>query len=146
MCFLTRRSDPDMRKCNTIEELVQLAYDHLDTISPRGIAAFWSLLVKHVQNHSGGNSRAQLNEQLAKILCNTLENMKGYSYRDIATIALGLAKLNFVDKEPLLVVCTAFCTISLLASTPRTSTTYSAKLQCMLFPSFIHLKPDIYQI
>jgi hypothetical protein len=89
----TRRSDPDMRQCNTIHDLIETAYDHLDTISPRGIAAFWSLLVKHVRNHRGGKSRAQVNEQLAKILCNTLENMKGYSYRDIATIAISLAKI-----------------------------------------------------
>ena len=82
-----------MRQCNTAEDLVQVAYDHLDTISPRGIAAFWSLLVKHVQNHRGGNSRAQLNEQLDAILCNTLENMKAYSYRDIATIAISSAKV-----------------------------------------------------
>jgi hypothetical protein len=82
-----------MRQCNTAEELVHLAYDHLDTISPRGIAAFWSSLVKHVKNHRGGNSRVQLDEQLAEILCNTLENMKGYSYRDIATIAISLANV-----------------------------------------------------
>jgi hypothetical protein len=50
-----------MRQCNTAEELVHLAYDHLDTISPREMAAFWSLLVKHVQNHHGGNSQVQLN-------------------------------------------------------------------------------------
>ena len=93
MCFLTRRSDPDLRQCNTIDDLIETAYDHLDTISPRGIATFWFLLVKHVQNHRGGNSRYQLNEQLDAILYNTLENMKGYSYRDIATIALGLAKV-----------------------------------------------------
>ena len=89
----TRRSDPDMRQCNTAEELVHLAYDHLDTISPRGIAAFWSSLVKLVRNHRGGNIRAQLNEQLAELLCNTLENMKRYSSRDIATIAISLAKI-----------------------------------------------------
>jgi hypothetical protein len=34
-----------------------------------------------------------VNEQLAEILCNTLENMKRYSYRDIATIAISLAKI-----------------------------------------------------
>ena len=84
--------DPDMRQCNTIEDLVHLAYDHLDTISPQGIAAFWSLSVKHVQNHRG-NSQVQLNEQLAEILCNTLENMKRYSHRDISTIAISLAKI-----------------------------------------------------
>jgi hypothetical protein len=49
--------------------------------------------VKHIKNHRGGNSRAQLNEQLVEILCNTLENLKGYSYRDIATIAICLAKI-----------------------------------------------------
>ena len=82
-----------MRLCNIAEDLVHLAYDHLDTISPRGIAAFWSSLVKHVKNHRGGNSRVQLNEQLAEILCNTLENMKGYSHIDISTIAISLAKI-----------------------------------------------------
>ena len=85
--------DPDLRLCNTIDDLIDTAHDHLSTISPRGIAAFWSLLVKHVQNHRGGNIRAQLNEQLAEILCNTLENMKRYSSRDIATIAISLAKI-----------------------------------------------------
>ena len=55
-----------MQQCNTIDDLIGTAYDHLDTISPRGIATFWSLLVKHVQNHCGENSRAQLNEQLAE--------------------------------------------------------------------------------
>jgi len=89
----TWRDNIDMRQCNTVEELVQVAYNHLDTISARGIAAFWSLLVKHVQNHRGGNSRAQLNEQLAEILCDTLENTKGYSHRNIATIAISLAKV-----------------------------------------------------
>jgi hypothetical protein len=45
--------DPDLRQCDSMEELVQLAHEHLDTISPRGIAAFWSLLVKHPQNQHG---------------------------------------------------------------------------------------------
>ena len=82
-----------MRQCNTIDDLIDTAHDHLSTISPRGIAAFWSLLVKHVQNHRGENSRVQLNEQLTEILCYTIENIKGYSYRDISTIAISLAKI-----------------------------------------------------
>jgi hypothetical protein len=91
--FSTRRSDPDMRQCNTIDDLIETAYDHLDTISPGGIAAFWPSLVKHVQNHHGGKSRAQLNEQLAKILYNTMESMHKFDGRDIATIAISLAKI-----------------------------------------------------
>jgi hypothetical protein len=91
--FSTRRDNIDMRQCNTAEELVQLAYDHLGTISPREIAAFWSSLAKLVQNHRGGNSRAQLNEQLDAILYNTMENMHKFDGRDIATIAISLAKI-----------------------------------------------------
>jgi len=85
--------DPEMRQCNTVEDLVHLAYNHLNTITPRGIAAFWSLLAKRVQNQRGGSSRAQLDEQLDAILCNTLENMKRYSHIDISTIAISLAKV-----------------------------------------------------
>jgi len=89
----TRRSDPVMRQCNTAEELVQLAYDHLDTISPRVIAAFWSSLAKLVQNQRGGNSRVQLNKQLDAILDSTMESIGQFSGRDLATLALGLAKV-----------------------------------------------------
>jgi hypothetical protein len=81
-----------MRQCNTAEELVHLAYDHLDTISPRGIAAFWAALPKLLHRRDG-KSRDQFNEQLAEILCNTLENMKRYSHIDISTIAISLAKV-----------------------------------------------------
>ena len=56
----------------------------------RGIATFWSLLVKHVQNHRG-DSRAQL--RLDAILRNTLESMYRFNGRDIATIAISLAKV-----------------------------------------------------
>ena len=91
--FSTRRDNIDMRQCNTIEELVHLAYNHLDTISLRDIAAFWSSLAKLVQNHRGGNSRAQLNEQLAEILYNTMESVYKFDGRDIATVAISLAKI-----------------------------------------------------
>ena len=81
-----------MRLCNTVEELVHLAHDHLDTISPRGMAAFWSLLVKHVHKQDG-KSRSQLNGQLNAILLNTIERIGLFSCRNLATTALGLAKV-----------------------------------------------------
>ena len=80
----------DMRQCNTAEDLVQVAYDHLDTISPRGIAAFWSLFVKHLHNHYE-TSQCKLIEQLNAILY--IQNMSGCGYIDIATIAISLAKI-----------------------------------------------------
>jgi hypothetical protein len=84
--------DPDLRQCNTIDELAQLAYDHLDNFSSRGIAAFWSLLVKHVHNQCG-DSLVQLNEQLDAILDSTMESIGHFSGRDLATTTLGLAKV-----------------------------------------------------
>jgi hypothetical protein len=90
-CLVSNR-DPDMRQCNTIDELVQLAYDHLDNFSSRGIAAFWSLMVKHVHNQRG-DSLVQLNEQLDAILDSTMESIGYFSGRDLATTTLGLAKL-----------------------------------------------------
>jgi hypothetical protein len=88
--------DPDMRQCKTIEELVHLAYSHVDYLSPRGKSAFWSLLVKHIQNQSGGGNttRVQLSKHLDAILCNTMESMSyNFDGREIATIAISLAKL-----------------------------------------------------
>jgi hypothetical protein len=69
-----------------------LAYDHLNQLSPRNKSAFWASL-PNLLHQWDGKSQVQHNEQLAEILCNTLENMKGYSYRDIATIAISLAKI-----------------------------------------------------
>ena len=77
-----------------MEELVQLAHEHLDTISPRGIAAFWSLLVKHLQNQRGdGANLPNVALQLGAILSSTMESMTAYDYKDIATIAISLAKV-----------------------------------------------------
>ena len=90
-CLVSNR-DPDMRQCSTIDELVQLAFDHLDNFSSRGIAAFWSLMVKHVHNQRG-DSLVQLNEQLDAILDSTMESIGYFSGRDLATTTLGLAKL-----------------------------------------------------
>jgi hypothetical protein len=53
----------DAPQCNTAEELVHLAYDHLDTISPRGITAFWAALPKLLHRWDG---KSQLDEQLAE--------------------------------------------------------------------------------
>ena len=84
----------EIRTCDsaTNREACKLAYDHLDQLSPRDKSAFWASL-PNLLHQWDGKSQFQHNEQLAEILCNTLENMKGYSYRDIATIAISLAKI-----------------------------------------------------
>ena len=85
--------------CKTIEEIVQYAYDHLDGSSPRNKAMFWSILPKLLlQNRDGRPSSSyhqhgQINEQLDTILHNTLEDIGRFNGRDIATTALGMAKI-----------------------------------------------------
>jgi hypothetical protein len=61
-----------MRECKTIEELPQLAHDHLDVLSPRGKSAFWTMLPKLLQNCGVGPLRTnlrhvQIKEQLDTI-------------------------------------------------------------------------------
>ena len=41
-----RNQDPDMRVCQSIEELTQMAYEHINTMSPRGMSAYWTLVSK----------------------------------------------------------------------------------------------------
>ena len=90
--------DPDMRQCNSVEELVQMAYEHLDVLTPRGKSFFWRKLSKLLQNRgrrpSGINHKqGPIEKQLDTILRNTLDGMHAFDYRDIATTALGLAKI-----------------------------------------------------
>ena len=90
--FSTRRDNIDMRHCSTAEELVQLAYDHLDTIPHRGKAAFWAALPKLLhQRMTKENFKIQ--EQLEAILTSTIESISQFSCRDHSTTTLGLAKV-----------------------------------------------------
>jgi hypothetical protein len=88
-----------MKNCATIEERVLTAYHILHVMSPRDISAFWMELSKLVQNRidrllrTNEHQHGHINEQLDMILVNRLENIRGYYYRDLATTALGLAKI-----------------------------------------------------
>lgn len=64
------------------------------------MSAFWMALSKLVQNRidrpprtNKNHRHGQTNEQLDMVLVNTLENIRGYSSRDLSTTALGLAKI-----------------------------------------------------
>ena len=138
-----------MRQCNTVEDLVQVAYNHLDTISPRGIAAFWSLFVKHLHNHYE-TSQCKLIEQLNAILYNTLENMSGCGYIDIATIAISLAKImkqvEFRGQRATTGSLHRFCTIFLLAFTRKRNNSYSTRSPSCHYQFFQSLTLDVYRI
>ena len=97
--FYNRRRfarDPDMRKCTSIEGLTQTAYDNKDNMSPRGMAAFWSLVSKFVHRSSSrptSSPSKHMQMQMDHLMRKTLQSIDTYGYRDIATIAISLAKI-----------------------------------------------------
>jgi hypothetical protein len=131
--------DPDMRQCNSVEELVQMAYEHLDVLTPRGKSFFWRILSKLLQNRGGrpsgiNHKQGPIEKQLDTILRNTLDGMHAFDYRDIATTALGLAKIVIQvspsrGKNILEGIRIKFYMIVLLGSSQKANDSYSAKLQ-----------------
>mmetsp|Transcript_31098 Transcript_31098/g.65629 ORF Transcript_31098/g.65629 Transcript_31098/m.65629 type:complete len:606 (+) Transcript_31098:219-2036(+) len=96
--------DPDMRNCKTIEEVTQMAYDHVDNMSPRGVAAYWTLVSKFLQQRSrgpptknaqseGDQTQQQMAHQFDSIFVRTLEGIESCGYRDLAQTTMGLGKI-----------------------------------------------------
>ena len=83
-----------MRNCKSIEELIGTAYDHKDMMSPRGMAAFWTLVSKFVQRRGRPTPPSkQMQMQLDQLIGQTLQSIDTYGYRDISTVAISLAKI-----------------------------------------------------
>ena len=88
-----RNRDPDMRNCKSIKELFDVAYEHKDMMSPRGMAAFWTLVSKLLKRRGGPTPKhEQMHVQLDELIGQTLQSIDTYGYRDIATVAISLAK------------------------------------------------------
>ena len=91
-----RNRDPDMRNCKSIGELTVMAYENKDNMSPRGMAAFWTVLSK-LLHHRGRTTpkheQIQMHMHLDQLKGQTLQSIHTYGYRDIATIAISLAKI-----------------------------------------------------
>jgi len=95
-----RNQDPDMRVCQSIDELTQMAYEHKDSMSPRGMAAYWTLVSKLLRQRSNNRPSNQMQIQIDELIGETLRSCEIYNYRDLATIAISLAKIiNKVRKS-----------------------------------------------
>ncbi|EJK73140.1 hypothetical protein THAOC_05252, partial [Thalassiosira oceanica] len=81
---------PDFRTCQTVAELADLARCHLDSMSNRDIAAFWSLLPRLARNR--GAQDPNLEENLRCVIGTTCNRMHSFQYRDLAQTSLGIAK------------------------------------------------------
>ncbi|EJK53812.1 hypothetical protein THAOC_26672 [Thalassiosira oceanica] len=85
-----QRRGPDFRTCQNASELVDLAHRSLGSMSNRDMAAFWSLLPRLV--HRRGDRDPNLDEKLSEVLGCSLDEIRGFSSRDLAQTSLGLAK------------------------------------------------------
>jgi len=94
-----RYQDPDMRVCQSIEELTQMAHEHISNMSPRGMSAYWTLVSKLLNQRSNRPSN-QLQMQMKQILAYTLKDITTFGYRDLAQTSISFAKIiNKVQKR-----------------------------------------------
>jgi len=72
-----------------------MAYEHKDSMSPRGMSAYWTLVSKLLKKSRFEKVQniEQMNHQLEDILGYTLQDINSFGYRDLATVAIGLAKI-----------------------------------------------------
>jgi len=77
-----------------------MAYEHKDSMSPRGMAAYWTLVSKLLRQRSNNRPSNQMQMQIDELIGQTLRSCQTYNYRDLATIAISLAKIiNKVGKS-----------------------------------------------
>ena len=75
-----RNQDPDMRNCKSIEELIDTAYDHKDMMSPRGMAAFWTLVSRLLQRRGRPTPKHEhMQMQIDQLIGQTLQSIDTYN-------------------------------------------------------------------
>ena len=83
-----------MSECRTLEEALNATYDNLDRLSPRDVSAFWAVVPKLLRggryNH---DQMKQMFHQFDVISTKSIKEIEKYEYRDLATLAISLAKI-----------------------------------------------------
>mmetsp|Transcript_33227 Transcript_33227/g.69905 ORF Transcript_33227/g.69905 Transcript_33227/m.69905 type:complete len:883 (+) Transcript_33227:64-2712(+) len=103
---------PDMRNCQSIEEIAQMAHDNLDNMWLRDISAFWTLVSRMIKNnnHRGDHHNRhgtedqqqqqlqQLTRQLNSVFILTMDSLQTFGPRELAQTAIGFARIaNTLD-------------------------------------------------
>jgi len=89
-----------MSEMRSLEEALTTTYDNLDRLSPRDVSAFWAVVPKFL----GGRGLTRTNQQqqqhmfhqFDKISTASIQDIDQYGYRELATLAISLAKI--IDK------------------------------------------------
>ena len=94
----------DLRECNSIEEVCDMAYQRLQELNPRNLSSFWtkvSQLIVSPSRHerderrrmSGQPQQQKLKEQMESIFIKTTDSMMTFEPRDLTQTALSIAKI-----------------------------------------------------
>lgn len=96
----------DMKECNSIEELCEMAYPRLRELNPRNLSSFWTKVSQLVASSSsskyprneqiiiaGQKQQQKLKEKLEAIFIKTTDTMMTFEPRDLTQTALGFAKI-----------------------------------------------------
>jgi len=96
----TRGRVPRMSEMKSLEEALTATYDNLDRLSPRDISAFWAVVPKFLGGKGPMRTNQQLQQQMFhqfdKISTKSIQDIEQYGYRELATLAISLAKI--IDK------------------------------------------------
>jgi len=96
----TRGRVPRMSGMKSLEEALTATFDNLDILSPRDVSAFWAVVPKFLGGRRPRTSNQQLEQQMFnqfdKISTKCIQDIDQYGYRELATLAISLAKI--IDK------------------------------------------------
>ena len=88
---------PRMSEMRSLEEALTATYDNLDRLSPRDVSAFWAVVPKFLggREHRTTNQQQQqqMFHQFNKISTKSIQDINRYGSRELATLAISLAKI-----------------------------------------------------
>jgi hypothetical protein len=79
----------NVKDCQSIEELMQIASDRIDELSPSTIGAVWSSIPRLISN---SNRTHQAKHQITTIIRRTTNLLSRMRVKDLTTVILGMAK------------------------------------------------------
>ena len=87
-----------MSECRSLDEALNKTYDNLGILSPRDVAAFWAVVPKFLGGRGGRrqddkDNYQQMFHQFDKIITKSMEEIESYDARELATLAISLAKI-----------------------------------------------------
>ena len=97
-----RKSPPRFSDDSTVDELVQIAHDNLDVMTPQATAALWTKILRQLSRRDGRNNnnrgakmddRGQNVRKINDIFQHTIDRLGTFSTRELTQTILSLSKI-----------------------------------------------------